>query len=465
MRSLLPILLLLALPSLRSRAQSNNFVEINEALLSSALPEKGGGYLLSMTDGVIMPHSCATWGGHYLALAGFDGNDSMLWGYRFGQGNLISSVRTADDAVVLVGSSSGVDGTSVVKVDQNGAVVWGRVLKSDSLEFHWIFSATAASDGGVLLTGSAHSKSLHLEHALLVRINRDGFVQWSLRWKADPENTALSAVPLEDGRTVVLGITRTRTPDIARYILVEISSEGTILSSQKLGIEQVSFSATLVPWHNGFLLHSPSGHSASSDCSRDIVVAFDKDGRVRWGKKIRGVEDNTIISLSMAAPDRPAIILAERVDTTATGSLSRQEIVFDNVLTPPTHYYTSVAYLLEEDGSAGPSFLLPRVKGDGYFSGFLLSPSGEIRTFGIRSTWLCPVVLGWHGHLADLPPLSVPSLDLSVLSVTTEPAPLQLPDPVRFFVEDRDICREQLGEEEPGTYNPPPPRRETSGSP
>lgn len=145
----------------------------------------------------------------YVIKVGADGNKewALLFGdEEFHQGYSITS--TTDGGIVVSGKSfTGSWTTLVMKIDQNGNLLWERKFKDGSGE-----ALTATADGGVVVTGFNASdegifEGLHRGETdvFLLKLNTDGDVEWVQNYGGSSGEVGRSVVQTANGGFLLSG--------------------------------------------------------------------------------------------------------------------------------------------------------------------------------------------------------------------------------------------------------------------
>jgi hypothetical protein len=154
-----------------------------------------------------------------------DDDGNVLWHTTIGgKGNeeAFSIVATSDREYVLTGytNSRGYGATDVyvVKLNENGKVVWERTFGGNSLDGG--LSLACASDDGVVIAGACRSFGRPILKTYLLKVNQRGELMWSRLFRVGNRQEGRSVAVCPDGGYVVASYTRRpRSSQLLAYII------------------------------------------------------------------------------------------------------------------------------------------------------------------------------------------------------------------------------------------------------
>ena len=185
-------------------------------------------------------------------LVKLDEEGSIEWEQRYSPedsetyGIVNDAIKTSDDNYVLVGklrpSGYEEEDTWLVKVDTDGTLQWKERYGDDSKEDRNEEgnSIIETSDGKYLTSvnstpfGNTHGQG---SDARLLKVGRDGSVQWEQTYNTQGTQTAVQVVELNESGYLLIGSTKSNQTDEPIVRFVSVSQDGGIRWEQTYGSE------------------------------------------------------------------------------------------------------------------------------------------------------------------------------------------------------------------------------------
>jgi hypothetical protein len=166
----------------------------------------------------------------------------------------------------------------IVRFDGNGKILWRKTLGASGQD--WAASATATSDGGVLIL--AHTNSFGdpdpfldtYSDFLIIKLNISGEIQWSLNLAAPGDDYPESSISLKDGSVLLAGYGQ-------GFKLIKLSLDGRILWAKK--VNELSIFQAMTLLSDGNVLLSGWENDLSSNT---ILTKITPSGTVIWAKRL-----------------------------------------------------------------------------------------------------------------------------------------------------------------------------------
>ena len=168
-----------------------------------------------------------------ILLAKFDNNGNILWCKVIGE-KLYDDVAkyvlaTKDGGYLIVGhtwsSKAELDDAFVMKLNASGDIEWYRNL--GGCRYDEACYAIETSDKGYLLIGTTWSYGFGSEDILILKLNSSGYVEWSLAMGGEECDGAYSAIEINDGY-LINGFTFSFTKGGYDAMLIKINKSGYI---------------------------------------------------------------------------------------------------------------------------------------------------------------------------------------------------------------------------------------------
>jgi hypothetical protein len=288
--------------------------------LRSVVPTPDGGFLAA---GFTSSTNDDAGGNHGLSdgwLVKVDDAGNKAWSKVYGGTDndyFISITPTKDNGYIAVGySSSDNVGTAaasnvaytniwVVKIDEQGAVVWSKMFGGSSLEY--ATAVTATPEGGYLVAGYTLSSgsgdvpsNWGREDALLIKLDAAGNKIWSYNYGGTSGDFIQAVTPATGGGYIVSGFTESTNRDVsgnqglADGWLFQVDEKGNLLWSKLFGgtnrdaLYSVCKALDGGYIATGFTLSNDGDISSNADNDGSLIVKVDNSGNKIWNKVFGG---------------------------------------------------------------------------------------------------------------------------------------------------------------------------------
>jgi hypothetical protein len=258
----------------------------------------GGGYV------VVGSSTSFVQGKTVACMVMFDGAGNQIWNSTFRQeaGAEFRFVQPAADGFLAVGSifaSSGRIYGLVVKVDLQGNPVWNVTLK-ESEGVNRLFSGVKdASD--FIVAGLTQPDSAGTSSAWLVKLDQDGNVIWN-RSYAESNDTAARAITMtQDGCYAAAGYIDVEGNGNYNFLALKVNSDGSLLWNKTYGGTKSDQAYAVTSSPDGCIIAGKTFSFGQGD-SDAWIVKTDLNGTLVWNKTVGG-KDYDSPSFIAASPD------------------------------------------------------------------------------------------------------------------------------------------------------------------
>jgi len=148
-------------------------------------------------------------------IAKLDENGEIVWDKAFGgsqNDEIFSGIKTADGGYAVCGytESKGAGGYDawIAKLDENGEIVWDKAF--GGIEADVANSIIQTRDGGYALAGYTWSKGAGREDAWVIKVDENGDVVWDKTFGGSNEDVARCIIQTDDGGYAVAGYTESK---------------------------------------------------------------------------------------------------------------------------------------------------------------------------------------------------------------------------------------------------------------
>jgi len=248
-----------------------------------------------------------------------------------GSDGALAVITTADNHIVVAGyteSNDGdVDGANkggasglIIKLDEQGNVVWKNVIGGSSDDI--ITSISATRDGGYVATGRTQSNDGYFEglskgedDIFVVKCDSSGGFTWAKTFGGTQADVGTAVMASPDGGIVVTGYTDSDNDDVAGLgnggrdmIVIKLDEQGDVQWLKLFGGSGADESLTLLRAQSGEIVLAGFSNSDDGDFlamnkgGRDIaILTLRDDGSVQWKKLHGGSRSDRSFSLSLCS--------------------------------------------------------------------------------------------------------------------------------------------------------------------
>lgn len=203
---------------------------------------------------------------------------------NLGLGSVEGIVAAQDDAFALVGSTDlsndvHTEDAWVMKVDYNGQDLWGGPKFFGDRNLQEGLGITATIDGGFAMVGVTNSKGAGLSDKWLIKLDREGLVEWEKTYGKTAEDIATCVIELAEGGYAIFGQTKSymlRASTTMLELLIT-DARGNELESNTYPIYQATGNETahsLVESYNNDLILAGNSIATKNEASTLYIGAF-----------------------------------------------------------------------------------------------------------------------------------------------------------------------------------------------
>lgn len=244
-----------------------------------------------------------------------DDGGNIIWKKSLPIGGTYTIIPAAGGGYMLAGGSGG--DFSVTKTDENLVVVWQK--KYGGSGYEGVSSIVAASDNGYILAGysdsndGAVSGNKGASDFWVIKIDQNGSLVWQKSYGGTSREYCNSMAKAQDGGYVIVGYTESKDGDIVGHHgnssmysndeidgwVIKIDANGNKVWAKTIGGTQADILSWIIPAQGGgFLI---SGYSRSKDgditnlkgVSDALVVKMGENGAVLWSKNPGGNDEES----------------------------------------------------------------------------------------------------------------------------------------------------------------------------
>ena len=280
-----------------------NFGGSSDEFGESIINTSDGGYVLAGSSSSNVISTASSHGGTDYYIAKITNSGTLLWQKLLGGSSddyLYDVKETTDGGFILAGYTNSNDGDVsgnhgsadfwIVKLDQNGIIVWQKTFGGTSVDIAKSLALT--SDGGYIITGYTYSNNGDVttnqgsNDYWVLKIDSSGNKQWQKTYGGNGDDSATSIIQSSDGNYVLSGMSNSNNGDVTNnhgnsdYWILKINPTGGT-------IWQKSFGGSTLDGANS-IIESPKGGYviAGSSTSSDGDITVNKGSGDFWIIKI-----------------------------------------------------------------------------------------------------------------------------------------------------------------------------------
>lgn len=323
----------------------------------------------------------------------WDDDGGILWERSYGgTGNEQAySIAKTDDGFVLVGFASSTDGDVgenkgqedvwVLKIDENGDVIWSKVLGGS--ERDGSYDVAVLDDGSMIIAGYTNSSNQDInptdykggEDAWLVKLDESGNVIWQKTYGGSDNDVARTMSYNADlQQLVIAGFSESIDGDLINnkgkkdiWVWTIHPENGELIWQKNYGGSEDDYGIDIIWTADNDLVFIANISSDDGDVSDYIgaedvwVVRLDASGNLQW--------ESTFGNPGLDAP--------KQVLQNMAGDLIVLGVTFDWLIAPPNFLYDLL--MVKLDAASGAEMWDTRLGGKGYDFGNAIVQVGDNR--------------------------------------------------------------------------------------
>lgn len=216
-----------------------------------------------------------------------DSSGDLTWQKRYGgigKDTANSIVQTSDGGYILAGETSsfgaGGDDVWIVKLDKNGAIQWQKTFGGDLADS--AHSIRQTSDGGYIIAGVTWSFGAGSGDAMVMKLDRSGNITWQRTIGGSAYDEINSIQNASDGGYIAAGMTKSFGAGNGDFWVIKFSGDGAVAW-------QKTYGGGLDDWANSIQQTSDGGYIVAGVTfsfgvgNGDFwILKLSADGAVQW---------------------------------------------------------------------------------------------------------------------------------------------------------------------------------------
>lgn len=175
-----------------------------------------------------------------LYLVKVDNNGSLIWEKTFGGTSWdrgYSVCETSDGGYLLAGRAIPPDSTNynvyLIKTDVNGNQLWGKYFLDQNSE--GAYSAIETLDGGFIIAGDSYSFGLEQSDVYLIKTDNAGNLVWENKYGGSSSDYGYAVCEISGGGYVIAGYTESYGAGMADVYLIKTDNAGNLVWEKTFG--------------------------------------------------------------------------------------------------------------------------------------------------------------------------------------------------------------------------------------
>jgi hypothetical protein len=227
-----------------------------------------------------------------------DSNGVPEWNKTYGTPGFETShyiIKTDDNAYLITGRTNyygaGDLDLLLLKVDQDGNLLWNRTMGGAGDEWMWEIEKT--NDGGYVLAGRTNSYGTSLNDYWLLKTDAEGNPEWNVTLGGIEDDRARSLLITDDGGYLIHGWSRSYGAGNLDFWLVKTDQNGNPQWNKTYGGIENERGIPLIKSNDGGYVLAGSTASYGAGANDFYLVKTDVNGDMIWNKTFGGESGET----------------------------------------------------------------------------------------------------------------------------------------------------------------------------
>lgn len=303
-----------------------NFGGSSDEFGESIIKTSDGGYVLAGSSNSKDIPMSANHGGRDYYIVKTNALGELLWQKLLGGSSdeyLYDVKETTDGGYILAGYTNSNDGDVggnhgsadvwIVKLNQNGELIWQKTFGGSSVDFAQSISLT--NDGGYIIAGYTYSNDGDVTNNLgsndywVIKIDSSGSKQWQKTYGGSGDDSATSVIQSSDGNYVIAGWSSSNNGDATNnhgnsdYWILKINPTGGIIWQKSFGGTSLDGANSIIESPTGGFVIAGFSTSSDGDLTEnrglsDIwIIKISDSGNLEWQKSYGGTNTENARSI------------------------------------------------------------------------------------------------------------------------------------------------------------------------
>lgn len=219
----------------------------------------------------------------------------VVWQMAYGGAktdHLAAITATQDGGFIVAGETDSFGAGKydywLMKLDADGKIEWQKTY--GGLDNDYARTVVQTSEGGFIVAGESRSFGAGGYNAWVLKLDRDGVVEWEYLYGGSAEDFVCSVAELKDNGYAIFGHTYSFGVKKSDLWLTRLSKSGEILGQLTYGGEEFEYANSMTFLDNGGFLLTARTHSFGGGAGDAWVIKIKETGGIEWQKALGGKE-------------------------------------------------------------------------------------------------------------------------------------------------------------------------------
>ncbi len=206
-----------------------------------------------------------------------------------------SLIQTSDGGYAVCGATqskgAGYSDFWVIKLNNQGTKEWEKTFGGP--EFDMTSSMIQSSDGGYAVCGYTHSKGAGDSDAWVIKLNSHGAIEWEKTFGGSKIDMTSSMIQSSDGGYAVCGYTHSKGAGQSDFWVIKLNRQGTLEWENTFGASLSDGAYSIIQTNDGGYAvcgytRIPISNSDSFGDSDACIIKLNSQGTIEWEKTFGG---------------------------------------------------------------------------------------------------------------------------------------------------------------------------------
>jgi len=224
-----------------------------------------------------------------------DSNGDLVWKKTF-KGEFHSIQQITYGGYIAAGYTAG--DVYILKLDKNGNLVWQKIYGGSNSDE--AYSIQQTSDGGYIVAGYTDSFGAVGHDVYILKLNADGNLVWQKTFDRNAHDYAFSIQQTSDGGYIVAGKTSSFGTGSSDVYILKLDADGNLVWQKTFGGSGVDGAYSIQQTSDGGYI--VAGWKYSFEAGNDVyILKLDSNGNLKWQKTYGGSYNDWAYSIQQTS--------------------------------------------------------------------------------------------------------------------------------------------------------------------
>jgi len=217
-----------------------------------------------------------------------------------------SLIVTADGGYAVAGGTTsygaGLDDFLVIKLSSTGNLEWARSFGGTNMDVG--YSIIQTTDGGYAVGGETRSfvagRDVNIDF-LVLKLSSTGNLEWARTFGGPNEDFLRSIIQTSDGGFATVGSTRSYGAGLDDFLVIKLSSTGNLEWARSFGGTSYDDAFSVIQTTDGGYVVTGSTVNFGAGGWDFLLIKLSSAGTLEWAKTLGGAGDESVRSISLTA--------------------------------------------------------------------------------------------------------------------------------------------------------------------